>query len=204
MRSVSILHHAVDGLQLRAPPQRILELGAGDGSLLLRFARSLPVRWPAVQATLLDRLDLLDGDTRAEFAALGWEVKVLRSDALVWATRTSDCMPYDLCLTTLFLHHLQTPALRSVLEAVAARSMAFIACEPRRNTFSLCGSHLLGFLGANDVTRRDGVTSVVAGFANHELTSLWPAADASWQLTEYLAWPFTHCFVAHRARAHES
>jgi hypothetical protein len=51
-------------------------------------------------------------------------------------------------------------------------------------------------LGANEVTREDGVTSVVAGFAGHELSALWPPSAARWRLREYFAWPFTHCLVA--------
>jgi ubiquinone/menaquinone biosynthesis C-methylase UbiE len=45
-------------------PLRILELGAGDGSLLLGVARSLAPRWPAVQLTLLDQQDIVSPATR--------------------------------------------------------------------------------------------------------------------------------------------
>ena len=116
-------------------------------------------------------------------------------DALDWARASSD-EQYDLCVTTLFLHHFQSPALEQLLGAVAARCRAFVACEPRRNSVAWLGSHLLGLLGANEVTREDGVTSVVAGFAGHELSALWPPSGARWRLREYFAWPFTHCLVA--------
>jgi Methyltransferase domain len=197
MRSLSIIHRALDHLALSAAPRRILELGAGDGSLLLRLCRSRSRAWPAGELTLLDRQDLLTPALRAQFAALGWQAKPLCIDALQWASSArNEC--YDLCISTLFLHHFQSEALALLLAAVAARARAFIACEPCRNRTSRVGSHLLGLLGVNDVTREDGVTSVAAGFIDHELTALWPRAP-SWRLQEYFAWPFTHCFVARRS-----
>jgi hypothetical protein len=198
MRSLSIIQRAIDSLALHAPPRRILELGAGDGSLLLRLCRSKYRAWSSVELTLLDRQDLLSPSMRAQFGALGWEAKPLCMDATEWASSArSEC--YDLCLTTLFLHHFQTEPLRRLLAAVAASAPAFIACEPCRNRTSRIGSHLLALLGVNEVTREDGVTSVAAGFINHELTALWPRAPA-WHLNEYFAWPFTHCFVARLPR----
>ena len=196
MRSLSIVQHAVSDLRLTTPPRRILELGAGDGSLLLRLARSKCADWPGVELTLLDRQDLLSSTMSAQFAELGWKAKPLCADAIEWAQSASS-ERYDLCLTTLFLHHFQTEALAILLAAVAVRARAFIACEPCRNRISRIGSHLLWFLGVNDVTREDGITSVAAGFAAHELTQLWPPG-ASWQVKEYFAWPFTHCFVTRR------
>jgi len=197
LRSLSILQQAVDTLRLTPPPRRILELGAGDGSLLLRLAGSKRTDWPGVELTLLDRQDLLTPAMAAKFAAVGWEAKSLCADAMEWAESVSS-QRYDLCVTTLFLHHFQTEALATLLAAVAARARAFIACEPRRSRISRIGGHLLWFLGVNDVTREDGVTSVAAGFADQELTALWPGT-ARWQVKEYFAWPFTHCFVALRS-----
>jgi hypothetical protein len=193
MRSLTILRRAIGMLGITRPPRRILELGAGDGSLMLRFA--LLSHWRDVQVTFLDRHDLIGPETRRPLDTLGWDVKILSMDALDWARESSD-QQYDLCVTTLFLHHFQSAALEQLLSAVAARCQAFVACEPRRNSWAWLGSHLLGLLGANEVTREDGVTSVVAGFAGHELSALWPASGTSWRLREYFAWPFTHCFVA--------
>jgi len=139
---------------------------------------------------------VLEDATRTQFAAVGWKARLLCVDAIEWAASASS-QHYDLCVTTLFLHHFQSEALAILLAAVAARAQAFIACEPHRGHLSRIGGHLLWFLGVNDVTREDGVTSVAAGFADQELTALWPRAP-SWQLQEYFAWPFTHCFVARR------
>lgn len=193
MRSLTILRRAIGMLCMTRQPRRILELGAGDGSLMLRFALRSP--WREVQVTFLDRQDLIGPEIRRSLDMIDWDVRVLTMDALDWAHASCD-QRYDLCVTTLFLHHFQSPALEQLLCAVAGRCRAFVACEPRRNSVAWLGSHLLGLLAANEVTREDGVTSVVAGFAGHELSALWPASGARWRLREYFAWPFTHCLVA--------
>ena len=58
----------------------------------------------------------------------------------------------------------------------ARRADALAACEPRRSRFALAASHLIFFLGANAVTRNDGVLSVRAGFVERELGAAWPRA----------------------------
>src|SRR5437870_5606221 len=68
-------------------PIRLVELGAGDGTLLLRLAR----RWAALgvtaEATLLDRQNLVSVSTRRAFAALHWSVEAVTSDVSVWLER---------------------------------------------------------------------------------------------------------------------
>lgn len=198
MATLSILRHALGRLKLATPPRRILELGAGDGTLLLRLARALQPRWTGVELTLLDRNDIVARETREAYLQLGWRVTVARAEVLAWAQK-SITQRYDLCIATLFLHHFDDSSLKDLLPAVAARTNAFVACEPRRDWFARLGSRLVGIIGANDITREDAVTSVAAGFANLELTTLWPDADRAWVIDEFPARPFTHCFVAGRA-----
>ena len=62
---------------------------------------------------------------------------------------------------------------------------------------AITGSLLLGAIGCNDVSRHDAVISVRAGFADHELSALWPASSP-YRLEEYAAGLFSHCFVAQR------
>ena len=195
MRSVSILQHAIVRLELAAPPRRVLELGAGDGTLMLRLAQAMQPRWPRVELTLLDRLDLISAETRAGYQRLGWSVTVLREDALDWMVAGSPT-PFDLCTACLFLHHFDTDTLAKLMQAVALNANAFVACEPRRSALARIGSGLVGLLGANHVTREDAVTSVGAGFTARELTALWPRLDTGWCCEEYQALPFTHCFTA--------
>ncbi len=187
--------------QRRGIPLRVLELGAGDGTLMLAVARQLAPSFPRVELTLLDRQDIVSPDTLAAYAALGWEVTVEVTDVLDWAGHApSTADPsWDLVMTTLFLHHFEGADLDTLLMAIAARSQRFFACEPRRGWLALTGSHLIGAIGANAVTREDAVFSVHAGFREHELTALWPAPAAAWQSHEYTAGLFGHCFCTSRA-----
>ena len=178
----------------RATPLRLIELGAGDATLMLGVARMLTRQWPRVQLTVLDRQHLVSPATLEAYRALGWQVEVVVADVMDWAATHNDTR-WDLALANLFLHHFDDAALADLLDAIAAKSRAFVACEPRRSRFALAGSHLIGVLGANAVTREDAVLSVHAGFRGRELSMLWRHADG-WQLMEYPAAPFSHCLIA--------
>ena len=203
MGTLSILRRAIGRMRLAVPPRRVLELGAGDGTMMLRLAQALGPRWPGVDLTLLDRQELLGDDAREGYRRLGWRLTVRREDALSWA-RDREPQPYDLIVTTLFLHHFAAGDLDVLLAAIASRSNAFIACEPRRDLAARLGSRLVGLLGANAVTRADAITSVAAGFAGQELSSRWPDAAVDWCIDESVAPPFTHRFAAVRADVRRS
>ena len=147
--------------------------------------------------SVLDRHDLVGEDTRDRYDKHGWKLTVLRTDVMEWA-RGDHFQHFDLCVTSLFLHHFDAETLGTLTRAVATHCDAFVACEPRRNAFARLGSRLVGFLGANAVTRGDAVKSVAAGFSDHELTATWPNSQADWWCDEYAAPPFTHCFAAAR------
>jgi hypothetical protein len=188
-------------------PLRILELGAGDGSLLLGVARSLAPHWPPVRLTLLDRQPVVSPTTLAAYAALGWSAQVRVADVLTWAARSDDAAPgrassrWDLITTALFLHHFEPGDLDAVLAAAASRTNRFFACEPRRSWLPLVGSHLVGALGANAVTREDAVLSVHAGFRDGEIGAAWPLGGGAWHICESAAGVFSHCFSAQRTGA---
>jgi hypothetical protein len=185
-------------------PMRILEVGAGDGSLMLGVARALAPAWSDVELTLLDRQPLLDAATVASYREVGWTVTEKVGDVLHWATDTvnqPDEPPvtrWDLIVANLFLHHFESAQLALILRAIAKSSRRFLACEPRRNGLALAGSHMVRAIGANHVTREDSVLSVHAGFNGNELANLWPKQDGPWQVQEYAAGLFSHCFRAER------
>lgn len=191
-------------LERAAAPLRVLELGAGDGKLLLGVARSLFPRWPRVQLSLMDRQDIVSKATLASYADAGWSAEVLVGDVLAWAAQPHDAAPglpaqrWDLISTTLFLHHFNRAELDMLLAAVASRSDRFFACEPSRSWLALAGSHLVGAIGANAVTRTDAVLSVHAGFRGREISARWPQAGGHWHLRESAAGLFSHCFSADR------
>ena len=180
-----------------AIPQRVIELGAGDGTLMLGLAEKLAHRWPRVHLTLLDRQNLVASATADAFQRLGWQVEILNADVLDW-TRQAASERYDLVTANLFFHHFNNAHLELLLSAAAERSSAVFACEPRRGRLALAGSHLVRLIGASAVTREDAVLSVRAGFSGNELTALWPPGRSGWHLRERRAGLFSHCFLALR------
>lgn len=189
-------------------PLRVLEIGAGDGSLMLGVAQALTPNWSGVELTLLDRQALIAPATIQHYGDLGWHVTAETSDVLDWATGNTGqhqhtaVVPWDLIVANLFLHHFEGGQLALILAAVASTSRRFFACEPRRDWLALASSHLVGVIGANHVTREDAVLSVHAGFNGDELSTMWPHHGGPWQLQEYSAGLFSHCFRAERAGPH--
>jgi 2-polyprenyl-3-methyl-5-hydroxy-6-metoxy-1,4-benzoquinol methylase len=196
---------AMTALHPKGMPLRVLEIGAGDGSLMLGVAQALASAWSDVELTLLDRQPLLDAATVASYREVGWTVTQKVGDVIDWAADTVNQLEepvltrWDLIVANLFLHHFESAQLALILRAIAKRSRRFFACEPRRDWLALAGSHMVSVIGANHVTREDSVLSVHAGFNGDELTDLWPEQDGPWQVQEYSAGLFSHCFRAERA-----
>ena len=179
-------------------PRAIVDIGAGDGAWLVQLARSLPPSWAPVRAVLLDRQDTVSARTLAALTGRGWAPEVITADVFEWLGQPE--ARADVYVANLFLHHFEPPRLRELLALLAARCRVFAACEPRRSPFALHASRLLGLLGCNAVTRRDAVVSVRAGFADDDLTALWPQR-AGWQVEEGGRGWFSHLFVAARTAA---
>jgi len=196
MGHAGIMLQALGGAFGERPPRSIVDLGGGDGTLLLRLAKSMPRRWKPMRAVLVDRQRLLSARTKAEFEALSWQVESLETDVFDWLQRPQP-EPCDVTIASLFLHHFREGDLRRLLGHAARQTGFFVACEPRRGNFAFCAAALLGVIGCNDVTRHDAKASVRAGFAENELSALWPG-DEGWRLREESAGLFSHCFVAQR------
>jgi hypothetical protein len=201
MRTRTIVAQALNSLAIArrdTAPLRVLEIGAGDGSLMLGVAKSLSPQWPNVALTLLDRQPVVETETIDAYARAGWSATRLVVDIVDWVAAAPTEDPparWDLIVANLFLHHFEEQQLAALLAAVAARSDHFFACEPRCAGLALVASHLVGALGVNAVTRADAVLSVHAGFRDQDLTSMWPVASG-WRLREYPAGLFSHCFCA--------
>ena len=159
----------------------VLDLGAGDGNVMLRAG-------PALEVTLLDRI------------APGTETLPPRFTRVVEDAHAFLERPgrrFDAIVANLFLHHFEREALARLLALAAARAPLFVAFEPRRSRAALYASRLLWMIGCNQVTRHDAVASVRAGFAADELTRLWPGKG--WRCVERAAGAFGHLFVARHA-----
>ena len=178
-------------------PERIVELGTGDGSLMLALAKRFAADWPDVHVTLLDRLNLVSSATVEEFNRLGWTVDILQADVLEWA-ESPMIRQWDIGLANLFIHHFDSMQIQSLFAVLGQRTDLFVACEPRRSQLPLFSSKLVGLIGANAVTRKDAVLSVQAGFYGQELSTLWPSDSSEWSLEENAARLFSHRFIARR------
>jgi hypothetical protein len=196
MATLPIVQQALDRGTSGFVPRALLELGAGDGSLMLRLARRRAPRWPDVSVILLDRLNLVAPQTLDGIREVGWTPRVMVTDVFEWLAKRDDAR-WDVIFANLFVHHFSSGELERLLVGIAARTNVFLCCEPRRSVLALTGSHLIGLLGAGPVTRHDAVSSVHAGFRAQELSSLWPDQQ-NWVIHEYSAGLFSHIFLAVR------
>lgn len=177
-----------------APPSRLLEIGAGDGTFMLAVARRLAKKWPGVHLVLLDRADIVPLERHQDFKKLGWQLETVTADIFEWLRRNRE-LRFDAVTSNLFLHHFQDSPLAHLLSEVQPLAPLFLATEPRRGAFPLIATRLLRAIGANAVTRHDAAASVRAGFSGAELSALWPG-KAGRPLEERQAGLFTHAFAA--------
>src|SRR3954469_25654274 len=131
MANARVLSRALAGISLGA---HIVDLGSGDGSLMLGVARAL--RRPGMELTLVDRAPIMSEATLAAFGGLGWKARVAASDALEFIAHERQ----DVIVANLFLHHLDDASLRHLFGLAAERSRTLAACEPRRSALALTAS----------------------------------------------------------------
>jgi hypothetical protein len=196
MGNVRSLARALSSADGTAGLRHLTELGAGDGDFLLKLARQLGRNWSGTKALLLDRNSQMSELTLAGFRALNWHTQTVTCDVLEWCNR-AETGHSPVVLANLFLHHFDAQSLPVLLQTIEARSDYFVALEPRRSKFALFFSNLVGCIGCNAVTRHDAPVSVRAGFNGQELSQLWPNQNL-WSISETLAWPFGHLFIAQR------
>ena len=193
MLQAGIMARLLNKQHVGGRPQKMIELGGGDGTFILRVAHKL--RWRDIELVLVDRQDIVGERTRAGFAELGWRLSVRQTDVFDFLGR--DGATADVVAVNLFLHHFSDADLARFLRMASTLAPSFVACEPRRSAFALLGSRMVFALGCNAVSRHDAVASVRAGFEGDALSRLWPQSPG-WRLYEQAAWPFTHCFAAWR------
>jgi 2-polyprenyl-3-methyl-5-hydroxy-6-metoxy-1,4-benzoquinol methylase len=177
---------------------RIADLGAGDGTVMLRVARRIRARPIRVELMLVDRAGAISAATIARFRELQWNAMPRAADAIEWLQQAP--AGFDVITANLFLHHFEPRALRQLLLLVSARTRVFVACEPRRSRFALAASRVLGVAGCGPETRHDAAVSVRAGFRGYELSQAWPAMQ-DWELKEGPAGLFNHLFIARQREA---
>jgi SAM-dependent methyltransferase len=183
------LGRAID--RLSSQPRRVLELGSGDGTLMLKIAPRLP---RATELWLLDMQPVVAPETLNALNAHGLSVQVIEARLHDWLA-TAQAREFDLVVANLFLHHFTDAELRTLFASLSRRTSAFISCDPRRWTPALWSTHGLWLLGCNSVTRHDARISVRAGFRDTELSRLWPR-ESGFKFEEFPAGFSSHLFRA--------
>ncbi len=197
MSSARTIASALNRVCTVSRPTFVLELGAGDGTVLLEVARKL--RWRGVRAVLVDKQYVPRETTLEAFRELGWVVESVRADVIDWLTDTPSWDEPIATVCNLFLHHLTEAQLVDLFVIASRKTDVFVASEPRRSGVALFFSRMVGLIGCNDVTRHDAPASVRAGFTKCELSRLWPQRD-EWFTDERPKGLFSHLFVASRPR----
>jgi len=204
MGNTQIMARALRSGFPHGPPQRLVELGAGDATFLLRVAERQGPHWRGTTALLVDRKQIVTSETLGAFEKLGWQVEFIAADVFEWL-QESAAQNCDAVIANLFLHHFSEPQLSILLPRVARQTRVFVAVEPRRWNWSLRFCRLLWLIRCNEITRHDAVVSIRAGFADNELSKLWSALTAThsngnWSLQERPANFSSHLFIASAAR----
>ncbi len=174
-----------------------MEIGAGDGWLMLQIARRLSPSWSGTRVRLVDKQPVPTERNGPGFARLGWHSETLQADVLHIFEDENWNGGSEAIVANLFLHHFSDDQLHRLFRQVAPCTQVFIAVEPRRSMAALAASRLVGVIGCNRITRHDAPVSVRAGFSGRELSLMWPAGP-EWALEERRAGCFSHLFVAHR------
>jgi hypothetical protein len=177
-------------------PENIVDLGAGNGRLLLSVVRRLSKRWKNVSVTLVDRVNGFDPQIREEFSKLGWRAEIEVVDALTWL-RSMEEKKGGAVVANHFFHQIEDADLAEAFQLLESSARTVIAAEPRRGPWPLLCSKLVWLVGSAPVTRYDAPISVRAGFRGRELSALWPDKTNS-QLVERPAGWFSHLFVARK------
>jgi hypothetical protein len=152
------------------PPDRIIEIGAGEGDLCRKVHTSLP-------SSTVTGLDLIQRPTNLPVS-------------IQWISgnffQTLPTIRADACVGSLVLHHFSDKALRELGSRLQSfRSITF--CEPLRSRLPLFLSKLCcPFL--SKVTRHDMPASIRAGFRPSELPDLLGLDSNKWIFREYSHW----------------
>ncbi len=192
MGNASIIASALQRACAPPGPRSVVELGSGDGTLLLNIAGKL--KWRGVQAILVDKQSVVREATLQAFRELEWCVECVEADVIDWL-RAGFHSRFSVVLCNLFLHHFTEAQLAEIFSLASQQAELFVATEPRRSGMALLFSRMVGLIGCNAITRHDAPASVRAGFRGRELSYLWPR-QMHWITAERPRGLFSHFFVA--------
>ena len=162
---------------LLRPGEAILELGAGDGTLLERLRRD-----PAFAENPLAGLDRIPKPEREGWEKIGW----IESDL------TGDAVPprAGVVVANLVLHHFTREELGRLGAklAEACRARVLLACEPFRSRVHQWQAATLRLAGASAITLHDARVSIEAGFRGDELAEALGLPPERWEMAVERTW----------------
>ena len=153
------------------PPLRVLELASGGGDVSCRLAASaqrsgLPL---VVHGWDISATAVTHAQAAADCGKLR-NVRFFQRDAL------EESLPsdYDVIFCTLFLHHLDEPAVLALLQRMAAAARRAVIVDDLRRTWLGYGLAWLGcrVLSGSRIVHHDGPLSVRAAFTIREIQYL--------------------------------
>ena len=153
--------------EFRPQPWRVLELGAGDGSLGARLARR----------SHLDPQLLIGLDLAPRPAAWPEPAAWIQDNVL-----TAPWLPAEVIIANLFLHHFDTAELATIGKHITESCQLLLCSEPARRRLHLWQGKfpaLMGLIGR--VTRHDMPVSIRAGFIHRELPEFLGIQD--WKIS---------------------
>ncbi|CAN5649023.1 hypothetical protein BH09VER1_BH09VER1_16770 [soil metagenome] len=160
-------------VRFATPGTSVVEIGAGEGNLIRRLAKSLP-------HTDLTGLDLVPRP-RDLPQAVAW------GQGDLFQTLSG-----DVAVGVMIVHHFSEERLRE-LGGLLKKFRAVCFCEPWRHPLArVWGRCLLPFVGS--VTRHDMMVSIDAGFVMGELPRLLGISE--WHLKETIDWRGAYRLVA--------
>ena len=161
-------------------PARIMEIGAGEGSLCRKVHAALP-------SSCVTGLDLVTRPPGLP-PAIDWRC----GDFF----QTLGYTEAEACVGSLILHHFSDAALRELGERLQSFRL-IVFCEPLRACLPLFLSKLSNpFVG--EVTRHDMPASIRAGFRRGELPALLGLDSKKWIIRELSHWRGSLRLVASR------
>lgn len=154
----------------RSPGERVLELGAGDGTLALDLASAVGI----------DHYAGLDRVPRPPAWTGAWH----ETDVFNFP----DWPRYPVVVASLFLHHFSAEQLHRLGAAFAPSARLLLFSEPaRRRRFQWIFALACRLAGAHPITRHDGHVSIAAGFSGGELPALLGLDPRAWRWTTEIA-----------------